>query len=60
MTSSPTNGPLATIPPPPQVRERIGRLTHELSLLRKLLRLSESVHKDRLRVWSPDEKGGST
>jgi hypothetical protein len=44
---SPTDSPLDQLPPPPAIHERMGRLYRELSLLRRLLRLSQAARQER-------------
>ena len=46
------NDPLATIPEPRVVRERLGANLRETRILRRLLRLSESMAKDRRKEGS--------
>lgn len=40
---SATESPIAHVPPPPVIRQRIGQLYRELGLLRRLLRLSQDA-----------------
>jgi hypothetical protein len=41
--STPANVVLAKLPPPEEVRERLGKSKREVALLKQLLKLSEKV-----------------
>jgi hypothetical protein len=44
LAPSPTESPLKELPPPGEINQRIGVLSRELTLLRRLLRLSVAAH----------------
>jgi hypothetical protein len=53
---SATESPLTQLPQPPVIHQRIGRLYRELSLLRRLLRLSQAV-RETVNYGSPSDIG---
>jgi hypothetical protein len=46
VTPSPSESPLQELPPPGEINRRIGILSRELTLLRRLLRLSVAAHHE--------------
>lgn len=42
-----TASPLEQLPPPAAIHERIGQLARELAFLRRLMRLSQAVRRER-------------
>ena len=42
-----TDSALDQLPPPPVIHQQMGRLYRELSLLRRLLRLSQAARQER-------------
>jgi hypothetical protein len=53
----PNNSPIEQLPPPLTIHQRIGQLCRELTLLRRLLRLSQAAQQER-RAKIPTEEEG--
>jgi hypothetical protein len=54
---APHPSPLYQLPPPTLIHQYIGRLYRELTLLRRLLRLSQAVQEQRAIARSAREGG---
>ncbi len=47
MSANTPESPLDQLPPPPTIHRHIGRLCRELTLMRRLLRLSQAAWTER-------------
>ena len=56
----PTPNPLANLPHPDDVRQRLGERLREVQLLRRLLKLSDQAYRNRTATTTPDNLASGT